>query len=378
VIFRRPGAAAAALTYAIVDRTALLTTDAAGPSVVQAAAALAPQASLAEAAAWKVARRALGEEVSAVLFVPAGSEVLRGAWPLADGLALGLSTGPGRLRTRTVILLGAREPSFRSLAADGKAAPLVARLDPRAPLAARFDGDFAALGKKLVPSLGARVRERLARRGIDLQRDVFDVLAPGGAVVLLVPPRLSLGGLTARAARTDPLRALEFEAILPLRPGSDPAAAIERIARVFGTIRRAQADGVARLVTRSGEIAWKVDAAAGRLVAAGGRPGRLDALLARLAGAGAGWTAPTKDAEAALSGGLGGTALDVGRLVEAVRALPDEAFGEGPSGFVLRSLVERVIEPAARLAAVSLRADVADGALVVALDVEAGPQEVAR
>jgi hypothetical protein len=66
-------------------------------------------------------------------------------------------------------------------------------------------------------------------------------------------------------------------------------------------------------------------------------------------------------------------AVNVGRLVAAVRALPDEAFGSGPSGFVMRSLVERVVEPAARLAAISIRADLSEGALVLALEVEARP-----
>jgi hypothetical protein len=380
VTFRRPGAPAPALTYAIVERTALLTTDPAGPALVKEAATLAPEASLAEAAGWKAARRALGDAVSAIAFVPRGSALLAGAWPLADGFALGLSAGSRRLLARAAVLLGEREPSFRALAGGGAAAPLVARLDPEAQLAARFDGDFGALGRKLAPSLGAARRAALARRGIDLERDLFGVLAPGGAAVLLVPPHLSLGGLTTRAAQADPLRAVEFEAVLPIRPGSDPGAAAERLARAFGPARRGPrgADGIARLATPSGEIAWKVDRAAGRIVAAGGRPGRLDALLARLAGAGPGWKAPTREAEAVLSGGLGGAALDVGRLVAAVRALPDEAFGGGPSGFVMRSLVERVVEPAARIAAVSLRADLAEGALVLALAVEARAAGEAR
>jgi hypothetical protein len=364
----------------MVERTALLTTHPAGPALVKEAAALAPEASLAEAAGWKATRRALGSAASAVAFVPAGSELLRGVWPLADGFALGLSAGPGRLLAHAAVLLGAREPSFRALAADGAAAPLVARLDPEAPLALRFDGDFAALGKKLVASLGNARRAALARRGIDLERDLFEVLAPGGAAVLLVPPGLALGGLTARAARADPLRALEFEAILPVREGSDPAAAAERLARAFGGGRRSQRadDGSVRIATPSGELAWKVDEAGARIVAAGGRPGRLDALLARISAKAPGWKAPTKEAEGALSGGLGGAALDVGRLVAAVRALPDEAFGGGPSGFVMRSLVERVVEPAARLAAVSIRADLAEGALVVAVAVEARAAGEAR
>jgi hypothetical protein len=378
VIFRRPGSPVASLTYAVVERTTLLTTHPAGPALVAEAATLPPAASLAEAPAWKVARAALGEDVAAIAFAPASSRLLAGAWALADGAAVGVTAGPGRLRARAAILLGAREPSFRALAAGGDGAAAVSRLDPEAPLAARWDGDPAALGRKLVPMLGARDRQRLARRGVDLERDLFSVLAPGAAIALSLPARLALGGLSADAARTDPLRALEFEAILPFREGADPAAAAERLARVVGTPRRGR-DDVARLATPSGEIAWKVDAGGRRLLAAGGRPGRLDALLSRAAGEGAGWKAPTAGADAALEGGLGGAALDVERLVAGVRAQPDEAFGTGPSGFVMRSLVERVVEPASRLAAISLRADLADGALVLALEVEARkPEEAAR
>jgi hypothetical protein len=288
-------------------------------------------------------------------------------------VAFGVSAGPGRLVARTAVLLGAREPSFRALAADGRAAPHAARLDPEAPLVARWDGDFAALGRKLTPMVGARERARLARLGVDLERDFFGVLAPGGAVALSLPSRLALGGLTTDAARADPLRALEFEAILPYRDGADPSAAAERLARAMGAGRRGRgADpAVTRLATPSGEIAWKVDRDAGRILAAGGRPGRLDALAARLAGDGPGWKPPTSQSASALSGGLGGAALDVGRLVASVRAQPDEAFGTGPAGFVMRSLVERVLDPAAQLAAISLRVDLAEGALVLALDVEA-------
>jgi hypothetical protein len=377
VVFRRPGASVALLSYVLVDRTALVSTHPAGPALVTAAATLAPAASLAEHPGWKVARAALGEEVAAIAFAPAGSRLLDGLWAFKDGVALGVAAAPDRLTARLAMLLGAREPSFRALAAEGRGADLVARLDPAAPLAARWDGDFAALGRKLVPVIAARDRAWLERRGVDLQRDLFSVLAPGGAVALSLPSRLSLGGLTADAARTDPLRAVEFEAVLPVQPGPDTAAAAERLARAAGAPRRHRAgdDGVVRVKTPSGEIAWRLDAARGRLVAAGGSPGRLEALLARLDGDAQGWKAATPGAQAALEGGLGGLALDAPRLVAAVRALPGEAFGEGPTGFVMRSMVERVIEPAASLAAVSLRADLAPGALRLDLVVEAGAGE---
>jgi hypothetical protein len=247
----------------------------------------------------------------------------------------------------------------------------------------RWDGDFAALGRKLVPLLPSSERERLAARGVDLERDVFGVLAPGGAVAASLAPGLDLSGLTIAAARADPLLAVQFEAILPV---GDPAAAEAASARLAAAAaprgRRAVAvaggapDGEHRIRTPSGEIAWRVDAKARRAVLAGGPPGRLEALEARLAGSG-GFRAPTKAADGALAGGLGGAVLVPPRVVAAVRAMPEEAFGTGPSGFVMRSLVDRFLEPASRLAALSLRADLAEGALVLALEVEAGPQEPA-
>jgi hypothetical protein len=374
VVFRKPGTPTPALTYAVVQRTALLTTHPAGPALVTELASLAPAATLAEAADWKAARAALGPRPSAVAWVPKGSRLLQGVWPLADGAAFGVAAGTGRLEARLAMLLGAREPSFRTLAGEGAAAGLIAHLDPDAPLVARFDGDFAALGHKLVPIVSARDRAALAKKGVDLERDLFGLLAPGGAAALGLPAHLSVTGLDMAATRADPLRAVQFEAILPVRPGSDPAASVDRLARVLGTPKKGP-DGAMHVATASGEIAWLHDAASGRLLVAGGRPGRIEALAARAAGEGAGWKAPTPAADAALRGGLGGVALDAPRLVAAVRELPDEAFGTGPSGFVMRSLVDRIVEPAARLAAVSLRADLAPGALVLELAVEARPGE---
>jgi hypothetical protein len=376
VSLRVPGSAAPALSYAIVQRTAILCAGPSGVDAVAAAAAVPAEASLGEAAGWKAARRALGDEISAVSWTPPGSPLLEGLWPLADGLAVGLAAGPGRLVARAAVLLGAREPSFRALAADGEAAVAAARLDPRAHLVARWDGDFAALGAKLLPLVPSAERARLAAAGIDPARDLFGVLAPGGAVSLSLAPALDLADLSSRAVRADPLRAVEVEAVLPLKDSAAAEATSARVAALAARVRRATppADGVFRIRTASGEIAWRVDGPGRRVVAAGGRPGRLAELEARL-DAGAGWRPPTETSGEALRGGLGGAVLDPVRLVAAVRAMPEHAFGSGPSGFVMRSLVERVVEPASRLAAVSLRADLAEGALVLALEVEARAEE---
>lgn len=368
VVLRVPGAPAPALAWAVVERTAILCAGPAGPAAVAEAAALPAAESMAESAAWKAARTALGASVSVLGWIPPGSPTAERLWPIRDGVAFGLSASAGRLGARAALLLGAREASFRALAASGEGAKLVRRLDPAAQLAARFDGDFATLGRKLVPVVPAPERARLAAKGIDLERDLFGVLAPGGALSLSLAPRLDVPGLTGAAVRADPLRAVEFEALLPVKDAQAAEAASARLA--LATRARRGADGVLRVRTPSGEIAWRVDGAAKRLAAAGGRPGRLDALLARLAGSD-GWRAPTDAAASALEGGLGGAAADPARVAAAVRALPEEAFGTGPSGFVMRSLVDRLVEPVSRLAAVSFRADLAEGALVLALEVEA-------
>ena len=370
-VYRERAGAPPALAVAATDGGFVLSPGPRGPEVVARAVTLEPQDALAASGAWQAARRAAGRDAAVIGFVPAGSPALTGLWPVRDGVALAIAAEPRKLLARAVILLGDREEGFAALAGDGGGGAATARLDPAAALVGRWDGAPAPLARKLLPLLPERERARLAKAGIDLERDLTEALAPGATASLSLAPRLELATLDGQSLRRDPLRLAQFELLAPLRDPARAAALSERMARLAG----ARAKGPPwSIPTATGEVAWTIDG--DRLLAAGGAAGRLQALRSRLAGAAGGYRAPTDDARRALaSGGLGALVLDTRNAAASIRALPPEAYGTGPTGFVMRSLVERFVEPAERIEAASLRATLEPGVLVLAVEIQPAPRE---
>jgi hypothetical protein len=368
-VFGAPDRAPAA-ALAFRDRTALLASGLRAQEAVAAAASLQPGLSLAESASYRALRRAVGDGFAALAFFPPGSFPL----PYTDGAPSGaVAAAVAGSDVRLSIAFAALPPeggSFADLAAAAAVEGPLAALAPAAATAS-WNGDPGALARRLLPLVPVRDREWLGARGVDLQRDVFDLLGPGAAGAASLAPGAGLSALSGGALRADPLRLLRFEVVAPLRDATRAREVSARIARLTGSRPGlASKDGPTRYRVRtpSGEIAWAVDAERARLALSGGAPGGLDALLGRLAAA----PAPAGGA-GAVAGGLGGLAVDVPRLVEGVRALPPEAFGEGPNAFVLRSLVDRFVAPAERLATASIRADLEGGALRLTVEVQARP-----
>jgi hypothetical protein len=386
VTFRAAGGAPA-LSLALLhrERTAALAPGLSGPAAVAAVLSRAQADSLADSSAYRELRKVLGERYAAIA---GGSPPASSGSPFGrEGLAVGVSAGAGLVRLGLASRLGAAAEAVRALRAGGDSRARVRSLSPEAALVLRWDGDPSELGKRLVARMDPRDRTWLSQHGFDPQRDLFDQLAPGAAASLSISPRLDLTDLSDTALRADPLRVVRFELVGEVK---DEAAARESLARlpaVFAALQ--QADGLkparaaavstgdsGRILAPSGEIAWRLSGK--RLSLAGGPAGALDALLARQGGS-AGYAAPTRTAAAALQGGLGGAVLNPRSLVASVRALPEDSFGTGPTGFVVRSVVERFLEPADRIAAVSLRADLGETALTLDLEVEApAPDKEAR
>jgi hypothetical protein len=368
VTFRAAPGAPASLAFSLANGTALVVPGAGGAEAVAAAATRAHEASLAGSAAYDRARRVLGEDRAVIFWIPPDSPAVPREWPLRGGVAAGLTGSETRVRAVLAALLGNREPGVGSLAASGnEGAAFAKRLDPRAAIVLRFDGDPATLGRLALPYLPARERVRFAALGLDLQRDLFDQALPGAAGAIRLNPGLRVPALSEAAFRADPLRALQFEAVVRLRDPAAAQAVSTRLARGGGPPWR--------IASAAGEFAWRIDG--DRLAIVGGEAGDLDRLVARLDGGG-GYRPRSEAAGDALEAGLGGLVVDPANLVAQARALPASAFGTGPSGFVLRSVIERVLEPASRLTAISARAELVEGTLRVALEVEAPASQAAR
>jgi len=383
VTFRSAPGAPAAICYALspASRTLVLAPGPSGPEAAVAALSRPAAESLAESPAFGELRRALGDRPALLTAALPDSPRLP-PWG-RDGAALGVSAEAGAIRLGLALRLGDRAAGLRALRAAGKAGPATRWLAPGSALVLRWDGDLAELGRRLASAADPHHREWLRAHGFDLQRDLFDLLAPGAALSVSPSPRLDLAGLSDVSLRADPLRVMSFEAVGEVKDEATSRASLARLPALFAALAE-PAGGPAlaqpapdptgatgRVITPSGELAWHLSGK--RLLLAGGPPGALQALAAREGGAGAGWTPPTRASAAALEGGLGGAVLDPRSLAASLRALPDQAYGTGPGGFVVRSLVERFLEPAERIAAVSARAELKDAALFIELLAEVPP-----
>lgn len=403
---RRDARTPPALSFAYAGGYALLATGPGSEEAVRSAASVAAPQSLASSIPFAEARAAAGKGQAALLWAPAGSAATRGAALVRDGVLVSARASDRLLALRAVLPLSPdRAAVWREVSGGDPLAGAkeLALLPPDAFLAARFGGDPSALGRRIGYLLSPAVRERLARAGLDLQRDLWDQLAPGAALSLSLAPSFDVAHVSARGweyVLSDPFRLLHLSFAVRVK---DPARLRPLLARLPEVARALGVDGAAppapprsrgkgrpprpAVAARApapapadpdrARLPWGGDALTvalrGEVLAGAGGPGRFEGLEARLAGQGKGYQAPTSASRELLGKGPAALVLDPGNLVAGARALPPGAYGTGPDGFVMRSLADRFVEPASHLQAVSVRLQVLEKAAVLDLSIEGEP-----
>jgi hypothetical protein len=257
----------------------------------------------------------------------------------------------------------------------------------------RFGGDPSALGRLLAGLPGAPA-SALARARLDLHRGVLALLAPGISVSLSLAPTFDVARFS-RARTGNPFDLVHLTAAAEVK---DPVVFARAHDRLAGSapglgVRPCKVRGLPgwRIAVGDGEVVLALQGK--RLLVASG-PGRLESLLfpadrgtspratdraqrgtspraGEASAGGARYAGPGGTAPTVLRGGGMGGVIDFRQLVGSFRALPPSAYGSGPDAFVMRSLAERVVEPASRLEAASLRLDVVEAAVRIEAVVEA-------
>ncbi len=372
VLFRRADGPAAALAYAVARGNVLLASGPGAPERVGAAASRGQAASLGQSPAFQAARAALGDRLTALAYAPGSTmgDIAVGR----DGAAMALRSTPSGAMLRLVLLLSPERAEVWREVLGGDAGRQAGQEElrrlPGAMFAVgRLGGSPAALARRLGYLYPARAA-LLAGAGLDPVRDLAAHLAPGAAAGLWLPPALDLPGVarSGAAAARDPFRLLHLGLRWRVADAAGLRAGLQKLARAAPALGLAVTgdgpDGWSAPVG-GGRLAWRLED--GHLLVAGGLD-RIEALRqpARR------FEAPTPTSRAALEGGEAAAALDVGRLVAGFRSLPGASFGTGPDGFVMRALVERFLEPASALSAVTVRLELLPGAARVELAVEGG------
>ena len=254
----------------------------------------------------------------------------------------------------------------------------VALLPPEAALLLRFAGDPAEAARRLEPWYPPEVKKAFAAQRLDPVTGLAPAFGPGGALSLALAPTFTLTDFSS--PRFD-LRRVRPLLLRPPRRGRSRCATPRCCAPSWPGCRRpapaspsrwSRADRPpsppagrspgARRSSASRSPAGGSSSPAGRRAWPRWRPGPA---------AGQGYAAPGPAARAALSSGLGGAVLDVEHLARSVEALPEEAYGTGPNAVVMRSLVNRYLEPATRRSPPSrCGSSSSPGAALVDLDVD--------
>jgi hypothetical protein len=381
VIAWRPAAGAQPLfAYALVQKTALVSFGPAAVDAIRAAAAIPEAGTIASRPEYQKTMKALGAGLGIEFYVPANSPALKDVPQLKDGFAAGVRGGRDRIGVAGAMLLGPREATLRAAVAKGESSALLAKLDPGAGWVVRGDGD-PGQSTDVQAVIDAMGKQGIPEPALAILKDFIGSLGSGSALGIgVLPP-----GPAAKARLTDaPLSAVRAELLTSLKDPARMTAAIQRAVdlateQAAAAAKPARGGKGAATVPNFGKNPWRFPLPGGELAAAvadgklaivAGPAGTLEALLART---GTTFKGPTPAADKALKGGSGGMYIDVPKLAAAARAYPEEAFGDGQQGVMVKSMVDQWSAAAERITAISVSGDLVEGAARGELLVEVTP-----
>jgi hypothetical protein len=300
-----------------------------------------PEQSLAKDEGLTAARRKLGTP-DLLAYAPQGSEVPSrySAPPLPGDVALAVTAAAQGLALRGLAQLPPASAARAQAALPGGGAWLTSLLPQDAPVRARLGVSPTQLLAILrsVPQV-APLLDR-----IDLL-PLFATLQPGAAISLGVEKTANLAHLVDYGLdwrRETPFTTVQLVALAQVADEGRCMAALEALAK--------QLPSLGAQATRT-QSEWSVTYAAGKGARFGLREiegrkvvyvlgGAIDAAALKS-------RPPEKDPETAALAQDPGAALraDFGKLSDAVHALPESTYGNGPQSYVTRSLVSQIVEP---------------------------------
>lgn len=312
-------------------------------AAIAQAATRKPAESLAQDTRFVTARARLGVQ-DLLVFAPAGSDLPKRftARALPGDVAVSLSGTDKGLSVKLFAQLPDAQAQELAKTLPGGGSSLLELLPESAPFKLRLGLSAAELVKQIGAASGAQsVREKLD--GAD--RKLVEALEPGAVISLATSKTANIAqaidyGFDFR--RKSPFDTIELVALARV---ADTPRALEALAAIAQALPKLAAKAV-----RTGDD-WQVTYAGGQgarfgIYQVGGKP------IAYLLGGGIvpedlKAVARSGNATAAVLWSDPGAALqlDLRKLSDAVRALPEGAYGNGPQGYVARALVSQVIEP---------------------------------